>query len=90
MSAGGHKGDDPQLKNVGISAALADEVDRFISQHPGMGIKFRNEFANRACAHYLDHMRQQLLRSMMLDEWKEGKSSVVDALRQLGLRPERD
>jgi hypothetical protein len=74
---------DPFSKNAGLRPGLADEIARFIQDYPQFGIKFRSEFANRACEHYLGVLRRKLYLQMELEAKRDGRPGPLQATKDL-------
>ncbi|HEX2066321.1 MAG TPA: ribbon-helix-helix domain-containing protein [Candidatus Thermoplasmatota archaeon] len=65
------------FKPAGLPASLAEEVDRFIAEHPGAGWTSRSAFAAEACRFYMREVVRWESEEAALRERKAASRSAA-------------
>lgn len=69
--------------NIGVPRPLAEDMDRFLAEHPEFGIMGRNELTRRAISDLLHNLREEVQNRLAMEAYREGKPGPFFELKRM-------
>lgn len=82
MVAGQRKEPDHEGHTVRLPRGLADEIERFLAENAGFGIRNVSEFTVRGTSEFLRTLMHEVNERHFAEAAKAGKPGPFDAIRQ--------